>query len=326
VILPRRLAVLIAVWAVLATRTGVAQTSPPRVGLLSSGTNPDRPTNWDPFFEAMAQHGYVDGRTITFERRFARGQAALIPGMAEDLVRQKVAAIVATGWLENEALRRLTSTIPVVMVAVPDPVASKFVHSLSRPGGNMTGVTLRVPGLTDKYLQLLKEVVPALTRVGVLVDPGSPAALAMVDEMQPAARRLGIVLRRADIARREDIESAVATLSRDGVGAVVVSQDAIAFLHREFLATVMAKYRLPALYGFAEQAEAGGLISYGAYFPDNFRRAASFVDRILKGARPGELPVEQPTKIELAINLKTARALGLTLPPSITARADRVIE
>src|SRR5215470_3588428 len=174
-----------------------AQTA--RVGLLSIGTDPARPTNWDPFFKEMEHLGYVEGRTITFERRFARGRAGLIAGMAEDLVQQKVGVIVATGVHENEAARRATTTIPIVMVAVPDPVASKFVQSLARPGGNMTGVSLRIPGLSEKYLQLLKESIPTLTRVGVVVDPSSPATPAMLEEMQPAARQLHIALRRGDV-------------------------------------------------------------------------------------------------------------------------------
>jgi putative ABC transport system substrate-binding protein len=232
------LAVLFAACTVLAPRAEAQP--PPRIGLLSIGTNPDRPTNWEPFFEELWRLGYVESRRITFERRFARGNAMLVSGMVDDLVRLKVDVIVATGNRENGEARRATSTIPIVMVAVADPVASKLVQSLARPGGNTTGLSLRIPGLSEKWLQLLKEAVPTLTRVGVVVAPQAPDPDAL-KEMRAVAPRLGLTLRAIEIGRREDIEPAIATLGRGHVGAVVVPQDAITFLHRDHLVAVMAK-------------------------------------------------------------------------------------
>ncbi len=189
---------------------GDAHAQVPRVGLISIGTNPDRPSNWELFFEESRRLGYVEGRNIVFERRFARGNATLVSGMVADLVRLKVDVIVATGNRENEEARRATSTIPIVMVAVADPVASKLVQSLARPGGNTTGLSLRIPGLSEKWLQLLKEVVPTLTRVGVVVAPQAPDPVAL-KEMRAVAPRLGLTLRAIEIGRREDIEPAIAT-------------------------------------------------------------------------------------------------------------------
>ncbi len=233
--------------------------------------------------------------------------------------------IVATGLRENQAVRRATTTIPVVMVVVDDPVESGFVQSLARPGGNFTGLAFSTSGIGEKYVELLKEAVPSLNRVAILASRQQPSAF--LKEMQGAARALRVVLSPPTVVREPgELEPVFARAAREGIGALIFPSDAFTVLHREAIVSLAAKYRLPAIYSFREPVEAGGLMAYGPSFPERFRRAATFVDKILKGAKPADLPVEQPTKFELVVNLKTAKALGLTMPPSVLVRADQLIE
>jgi len=299
----------------------------PRIGLLSTGTDPSHPLppHWLAFFDGMRVLGWVDGKNIVVERRFAAGKSERVPGFATELVQLGVDVIVATGLRENEAVRRATTTIPVVMVVVEDPVESGFVRSLARPGGNFTGVTFSTSGVGEKYVELLKEAVPSLTRAGILASRQQRPAF--LKEMQGAARALGVVLSPPIlVAELGELEPAFARTVRDGVGALIFPPDAFTVLHRQAIVALAAKYRLPAMYAFGEHVEAGGLMAYGPSFPGRFRQAATFVDKILKGAKPADLPVEQPTKFELVVNLRTAKALGLTIPPSLRVRADQVIE
>jgi putative tryptophan/tyrosine transport system substrate-binding protein len=295
----------------------------PRIGLLSGGTDPSSPLapQWLAFFDAMRALGWVDGQNILVERRFAAGKSQRVSSFATELAQLGVDVIVATGLPENQAVRRATTTIPVVMVVVDDPVESGFVQSLARPGGNFTGVAFSTSGVGEKYVELLKQAVPSLTRAAILASHQPRPAF--LGEMKGAALALGVVLSPPTLVREPaELEPILARIAREGSGGLIFPSDAFTFLHRQAVVALAAKYRLPAIYTFREHVEAGGLMAYGPSIPDRFRQAATFVDKILKGAKP----VEQPTKFELVINVKTAKALGLTIPPSVLLRADEVIQ
>lgn len=299
----------------------------PRIGLLSAGTDPPSPLapQWLAFFDAMRALGWVDGQNLLVERRFAGGKSERVAGFATELVQLSVDVIVATGLPENEAVRRTRTTIPVVMVVVDDPVESGFVQSLARPGGNFTGVAFSIPGVGEKYVELLKEAVPSLTRAAILASHQQRPAF--LDEMKRAAGALGIALPPPILVRGPaELEPVLARTAREGGGGLIFPSDAFTFVHRQAIVALVAKYRLPAIYAFREHVEAGGLMAYGPSIPDRFRQAATFVDKILKGARPADLPVEQPTRLELIVNLKTAKGLGLRMTPALLVRADQVIE
>jgi putative ABC transport system substrate-binding protein len=274
----------------------------------------------------MRALGWIDGQNILVERRFAAGRSERVPSYAMELTRLGVDVIVATGLRENQAVRLVTTAIPVVMVVVDDPVESGFVQSLARPGGNFTGVTFSTSGIGEKYVQLLKQAVPSLTRAEILASRQQRPAF--LEEMQGAARAFGVALSPPTLLRDlAELEPILARTARETNSGLIFPSDAFTtVLHRQAIVAQVAKYRLPAIYASTEQVEAGGLLAYGPSFPDRFRQAATFVHKILKGARPADLPVEQPTKFELAVNLKTAKALGLTIPASLLARADQVIE
>jgi len=313
-------------WAVsLVGAQPVAKT--PRIGLLSGATEPSGPLapQWIAFFDAMRALGWVDGQNILVERRFAGGKSERIPSFAMELAQMSVDVIVATGLRENQAVRRATTTIPVVMVVVDDPVESGFVLSLARPGRNFTGVAFSVSGVGEKYVELLKQAVPSLTRMAIVASYQQRPAF--LEEMKGAARALGVVLSPPILLREPaELEPALARIAREGSGGLIFPSDALTFLHRQTVVALTGKYRLPAIYTFKEHVEAGGLMAYGPRIPDRFRQAATFVDKILKGAKPADLPVEQPTRFELVVNLKTAKALGLRIPPALLLRADQVIE
>jgi putative ABC transport system substrate-binding protein len=297
----------------------------PRVGLLSSGTDPSRPLppRWLAFFDGLRALGWVEGQNVVLERRFAGGQSERLPGFARELARLGVDVIVATGVRENEAVRQATTTIPAVMVVVDDPIESGFVQSLARPGGNFTGVTFSTSGIGGKYVELLKEAVPSLTRAAVLNS--RPQRPALLDEIGRAARTLRIELAPPILIRElADLEPALGRAAHDGTGLIFPS-DALTVLHRQAIVALVAKYRIPAIYAFREHVESGGLMAYGPSLPGRFRQAATFVDKILKGAKPADLPVEQPTEFELVVNLQTAKALALRIPPSLLARTDHLI-
>jgi putative ABC transport system substrate-binding protein len=298
----------------------------PRIGLLSIGTDPARPLppQWVAFFDGLRQHGYVEGQTIAVERRFAGGKAERLTELAAGLVQQKVDVIVVTGPREVEAAHRATTTIPIVTIVAHDLVATGLVASLGRPGGNITGSTFSTAGVGEKYVELLREAAPSITRIALF---GSRAQdLTVQQNIRSAARAFNIKLQPATFVKGpEDFQPFFARAKREGVDGLIVPSDGLTNLHRRQVVDLAARYRLPALYTTREFVDLGGLMAYGPSFVDLFRRAPVFVDKILRGIRPAELPIEQPTKFELFVSLKTARTLGLTLPQSLVARAEEVI-
>src|SRR5262245_57022791 len=300
----------------------------PRVGYLNPGyaSEPIRRRRWEAFREGLRELGWVEGRTISLEPRWAEGKYDRYPALAADLVRRKVHVIVATGGAATKAAKQVTSTIRIVMSQVTEPVESGLVASLARPGANVTGTTIMAPDLVGKQFEALKQAVPKVSRVAVLWNPANPGGAAQLREAEAAALALGVRLQALEARAPHEIDSAFAAITRDQAGALVVLADAIFYNQRKQIAELAAKSRLPSASGLPDYAEAGGLIVYSANSLDLERRAATFVDKILKGAKPADLPVEQPTKFELVINLKTARALGLVIPPAVRARADELIQ
>ena len=299
-----------------------------RIGLLSpsSPSDPRMQRRLEAFRQGLRELGYVEGQNIAIESRWAEGKYDRLPGLAAELVRLKVDVIVAVGVPAIQAAKEATRTIPIVMAYVTDPLALGLVASLARPGGNITGLSLMAPELVGKRLELLKEVVPRVSRVALLSNPVNPGNAAQVREAEVAARALGVRLQPLEARDPKQIESAFAVITRERAGALIVLVDSVLIDHRTRIADLAAKRRLPTVYGLREHAEAGGLIAYGASRDDMSRRAATYVDKILKGAKPADLPVEQPTRFELVLNTKTAKALGITFPPSIMVRTDQVIQ
>jgi putative ABC transport system substrate-binding protein len=325
------LAVVLAVGLTLASLgTAAAQPSEKvhRVGYLNPGSSSDplRQRRLEALRQGLRELGYVEGQNIALEPRWAEGKYDRYPALAADLVRSKVDVIVAWSGPATKAAQAATRTIPIVMSLVNDPVGSGLVASLARPGGNVTGTTITAPDVVGKRLELLKEVVPKVSRVAVLQHPDNPASASMVREAEAAARALGVRLQILGVRNSAEIDSAFAAMTKERAGAFLYLPDAIFDNQQRQILELAAKRRLPAVVGNRQYAEAGGLVAYGADFLDLERRAATYVDKILKGARPADLPIEQPTKFELVINLKTAKALGLTIPPSLLLRADQVIE
>jgi len=296
----------------------------PRLGLLSGGADPVKPVLWEPFFEALRETGYIEGQNIILEPRFANGKTDRVPELAAELVRLKVDVIVATGSTETRAAKQATTTIPIVMVTAPDPVESKLVNNLSQPSGNVTGLSILAPELTGKRLELLKETVDA-RRIALLLWAADSSSTNIKNEAETAARALGIQLQNWMVDDPEGLPKTFSNMMRDRVHAVVVPFRLLFFNQRARIVELAAKNRLPAIYENVAFIDEGGLMSYGASLPEFYRRAVVYVDKILKGAKPGDLPVEQPTKFELVINLKTAKQIGLTIPPNVLARADKVI-
>ena len=277
--------------------------------------------------EGLRELGYVEGRNVVVEKRFAEGRQDRLPALATELVQLKVDVLVTGSNPVIAVVKQLTATIPVVMAVSRDPVGAKFVASLARPGANITGLANdTAPEIIGKNLALLKEAVPRAARVAFLWNPVPPGAKASKNVVESAARNLGVSFQSVEVRARDDFDGAFAAMVRERANGVVVAQDPVTFDSRSQVVLLAAKNRLPAVYGVREFAEVGGLMSYGPNIADQFRRAATYVDKILKGARPGDLPIEQPTKFELVINLKTAKTLGLTIPPSLLQRADQVIE
>ena len=324
------LAVILAVGLSLAPLAVEAQqtASLPRIGFLApaSVSDPQVPRVLQAFRQGLREWGYVEGQNITIEFRSAEGQYDRLPGLAAELVRLKVNVIVAAGPLASQVAKQATKTIPIVMAAIADPVGAGFVASLARPGGNITGLSLMHSDLVAKQLELLKEVLPKVSRMAVLGNPANPNYAPMLRGAQDAARALGVRLQPLEARDPSEIDTVFAPLTTERAGALIVLGDTMFFGHRTRIADHAVRRRLPTAFGASEYAEAGGLLAYGPSLVDGYRRAATFVDKILKGAKPADLPVEQPTKFELVINLKTAKALGLTIPQSILVRADQVIE
>ena len=294
-----------------------------RVGLVSLGGDL---LWWQPVLDAMRELGYVEGRNLTVRRAFAKGHPEDLSRLVTELVRPGVDVVVTTAVRETKAVKQAAPSTPIVMLLVADPVAEGFVTTLARPGGNVTGLTNLAPGLTQKYVELLREAVPSASRFAVVTSNPAGPQPQIRSELERAAKTFEIVLSISPISGPEDFDAVLARAKREGAAGVIVGGDYLTFQHRKRFVEAVLKYRLPCIYWTKEYVEEGGLLAYSADMTDLRHRAATFVDKILKGAKPADLPVEQPTKFELVINLKTAKALGLTIPPSLLARADRVIE
>jgi len=296
----------------------------PTIGFLGSST----PSTFGPwvaaFMERLRELGWAEGRTIAIEYRWAEGHSERFAEIAAELVRLKVDVIVTTGT-SVLAAKQATAVIPIVFAVANDPVGTGVVASLARPGGNVTGLSLEAPDLAGKRVGLLREALPGLRRLAIMFNAGYSAAVLETDEIQAAARALGLDTARLEIRTAEDISPAFEAL-KSRADALYPVGDALVNTNRIRIMTLALAARLPTVCGLREYAEAGGLMSYGPKFTDLFRRAAEFVDKILRGAKPGDIPVEQPTKFELIINLTTARALGIEMPPTLLARADELIE
>ena len=281
----------------------------------------------DPFLEGLRELGYVEGRNAVLEWRLAEGRPERLPGLAEELVRLNVDVILASGPAAARAARDATSAIPIVFTLVDDAVAEGLVGSLARPEKNITGVSLAGgPDIVGKRLQLLREAVPSIKRAGLLVNPGNPSHAPLVREMPSVAKAAGVELRIFEVQRLEDFDSFFASIPDAHIDGLVVLDDVILALRSQALTDFLTRNRIPAIYGATEFARVGGLMSYQTSFATINRRAAVYVDKILKGEKPADLPVEEPKELELVINLKTAKAMGLALPQSLMLRADRVIE
>jgi putative ABC transport system substrate-binding protein len=278
------------------------------------------------FTDALRELGWIEGKNVAFERRYAENRLERLAEFAAELVHLNVDVIVAEGTLAPLAAKRATSTIPIVMAVAGDPLGSGLVESLARPGGNVTGMSLMAPDLGGKRLELLKELLPRLGRVAVLWNATNRYAALVYEQTQAAGRTLGIEVQSLEVRGPDDFEGAFEAARQQHSDALITVEDPLTGTYRERIMHFAAVNRLPSLHGLREEVVVGGLISYGANFEDLFRRAAGYVDKILKGAKPADLPVQQPTKFELVINLKTAKALGLQVPPSLLARADEVIE
>jgi putative tryptophan/tyrosine transport system substrate-binding protein len=297
----------------------------PRIGVLHVGTAGSS-SNAAVLTQGLRERGYVEGKNIIVERRFGDNRAERMSEIAVEFVRLKVDVIVTSTDLAIAAVKQQTQTIPVVMANSTDPVGTGFVASLAHPGGNITGLTGISPELNAKRLELLKEVVPGLSRVAIMWDPEVRGGVLDYKETQVAARSLQLQLQAVEVSRPDDFERAFAALTSGRAEALMVVGSPLAFANGGQLARLAEKHRLPTMFAVRENVDAGGLIAYGPNLAERWRRAATYVDKILKGAKPGDLPVEQPTAFELVINLKTAKALGLTLPPSLLRRADAVIQ
>ena len=305
---------------------GQAPAKVPRIGFLSSRSLADSTHLLESLRQGLRELGYVEGHTIAIEYRSAEGRPERLPALAAELVRLKVDVIVTTGPPAPEAAKEATSTIPIVFAVVGDPVAVGLVASLARPGGNITGSASIAAELVGKQLELLKEAAPKVSRVAVLQNPDHPGHPAQLRQAEGAARALGVQLHIAQARTPREIDAAFAAMRSQRVGGVLVLRDGLFLAQQTQIVALAAKSRLPAVYGERGQAEAGGLMAYGANVLLMYRRAATYVDKILKGAKPADLPVEQPTRFELVINLKTAKALGLTIPQSLLGRADELIQ
>jgi ABC-type uncharacterized transport system substrate-binding protein len=300
-----------------------------RIGYLSTNLAAN-PHLQEAFLQGLRDLGYVEGRNLVIEYRFAEGKLERFPALAAELGALKVDVIVtAGGTLAARAAKQATRTLPIVFAAAADPVESRLVTSLARPGGNVTGLSIVSPELVGKSLELLKEAVPGVSRVAVLWQPGGFGERTekdMLNGAKVAARALGVRPQFIEARGPADFDRAFWEMTRARAGALIVFANAMFTIERRRLVDLAAKTRLPALYAFREYVDAGGLMAYGPNLADLYRRAATYVDKILKGAKPGDLPVEQPTKFELVVNLKTARTLGLTIPTSVLSRADQIIE
>ncbi len=297
-----------------------------RIGFISSASASAMAARDEAFRQGLGALGYVVGQNITIEYRWAEAKNDRLPDFAAELVTLKLDVIVTHGVVATRAVKQATTTIPIVIAAADDPLAAGLVTSLARPGGNITGLSVVTPDLTEKRLDLLKGILPGQTRVAVLWNSDNPISEPELRKTEAAARSLGLQLQSLSVRDPREFASAFSSMKAERAGAVFVLSDAMFFGQRKEIAAFAVSNRLPLVAHLREFAEVGGLMTYGPKVVDLHRRAAYFVDRILKGAKPGDLPVEQPTKFELVLNMRTANALGLTIPPSLLQRADQVIE
>lgn len=312
---------LSAMFAARAAATGKI----PRIGWLNPGSPASHGALYSAFKEGLREHGYIEGKNIIIVERWVDGRIDHLPAAAAELVRWNPDVIVAAGANAIEAAKTATTTIPIVMATMNNPVGLGFIASYARPGGNITGMSNQSEDTMQKMLELLKTMVPMVTRIGVLGNPANPINAGNWRETQAAAKALGVRIDLGEARRPDEIEAAFVAMTKQQPGAVLVMVDAMLVSQRKRVVDLAARYRLPTMYPFREFVEVGGLMSYGASLQDNYRRAATYADKILKGAKPGDLPVEQPTKFEFVLNLKSAQALGLTTPPELLLRADEVI-
>ena len=298
-----------------------------RVGFLIARRLAPGDTNYYRAFpEGMRELGYVEGKNLVIEWRYADGKFERLPELAAELVQLKVDVIVTAGTAATSAAQKATTTVPIVMGTTNDAVISGFVKSLALPGGNITGISNLTVDLSAKDLEILLSVEPKLSRVAVLINPGNSAHAPIVKTVQAAALKPGVKILPLEARTAQEIESGFSTVAQQNAGAVLVALDAFLVQQGRQIAELAVKYRMPSVFAVREHVEVGGLMSYGPNLSDNYRRAATYVDKIFKGAKPGNLPIEQPTKFELIINLKTAKALGLTIPQAVLLRADEVIK
>ncbi len=298
----------------------------PLIGYLSTSSAERDPSWLAAFQQGLQELGYLEGKNIVIEQRYAAGQFERLPELAAELVRLKVGVLVVAGAPAAHAAKKATSTIPIVMANAADPVGIGLVASLAHPGGNVTGLSDFNAGVVTKRLELLKEVVPSASRVAVLLNPANPTNPLQLKLIQGAAPALGVTLLSLEAKGPDDIERAFTAIRKERPGALLVIGDPMFGTHHKQIVELAVKSRLPAIYWTRQNVDAGGLMSYGTNHAHLHRRAATYVDKILKGAKPADLPVEQPTKFELVVNLKTAKALGLTIPPSVLIWADEVIQ
>ena len=319
------LSLLAAMLFALCTPVEAQQTSKVyRIGYLG-GSSAELEKVWiDAFLQGLRELGYFEGKNIVVERRYAAGRYDQLPDLAAELVRLKVDVILAASTPVAHGAKKATLVTPIVMV-VADPVGTGLASSLANPGGNLTGLSDFHADLITKRLELLKDVVPSASRIAVLLNPANPSCPLQLKDLNAAAPTLGVTLFSLEVKLPDDIASSFSTMRKESVSAVLVCGDRMLNAHRRQIFDLAIKNRLPAIYTTTEYTDAGGLMSYGVNFPDLYRRAATYVDKILKGTKPADLPVEQPTKFELVINLQAAKQIGLTIPPNVLARADRVI-
>jgi putative ABC transport system substrate-binding protein len=296
-----------------------------RIGFLVTGSSSSASSRVEAFRQELRELGYAEGKDIAIEYRYAGGKSDRLPDQAAELVRLKVDVLVAQGAPAAHAAKNATTTIPIVIGNAADPVGTGLVASLARPGGNITGLSDFNVGVITKRLELLKEMVPTASRIAVMLNPANPTNPLQLKDLQAIAPALRVALLSLEVKGPDDIEPAFATMKKQRAAALIVVGDPMFGSHRARLIELTANSRLPAIWSVSEYVTAGGLMSYGTDFDDLFRRAAIYVDKILKGAKPADLPVEQPTTFELVINLKAAKQIGLTIPPNVLARADRVI-
>lgn len=326
----RRRALSAAAAALLVARSaGIAaqgRSAPRRIGYLFSFIRAEGEHLWEACRQGLRELGYIEGRDIVLEPRWTDGRYERLPDLVAELVRLKVDVLVVAATPGALAAKAAAGQIPIVIVAVSDPVRIGLVKSFARPGGTITGLSLLTPEMSGRRLQMIREFVPQAHRVGVLLNPANRSHDVFLEETQAAAARLAVHVVALKARLREEIEQAVSSGRQSGIDAMIVFDDPVIWSHRVALVATVEKLRLPAIYGYSEFVSEGGLVSYGPLRPDLYRRTASYVDKILKGARPADLPIERPLRFELVVNRKSARALGLEVPQSVLISADRVID